>query len=165
MRLKFQSPTGMHDVLPEDQKYFKKIYDVVDETVSFYNFQKIETPALEETELFLKGIGLSTEVVQKQMFSFRTKGGDPLTLRPEVTAPLIRAYIKSGMQRFRVPLCTYTLDMNCLVEFIKPLNTDNFLCCQLISSLDSQRVYPALASSSFFFGYFMDNSVQECHIT
>ena len=60
MRLKFQSPTGMHDVLPEDQKYFKKIYDVVDETVSLYNFQKIETPALEETELFLKGIGLST---------------------------------------------------------------------------------------------------------
>ena len=104
MRLKFQSPTGMHDILPEDQRYFEKIYNVVNEIVGFYNFQKIETPALEETELFSKGIGLSTEVVQKQMFSFRTRGGDHLTLRPEGTAPVIRAYIQNGMQSFPKPV-------------------------------------------------------------
>ena len=104
MRIKFQSPTGMHDVLPEDQRYFEKIYNVVNEIVGFYNFQKIGTPALEDTELFSKGIGLSTEVVQKQMFSFRTKGGDHLTLRPEGTAPVIRAYIQNGMQSFPKPV-------------------------------------------------------------
>jgi len=101
---KFQSPTGMHDILAEDQKYFQKIYDIVKEIASFYNFQKIETPILEETELFSRGIGLSTDVVQKEMFSFKTKGGDVLTLRPEGTAPVVRAYIENGMQNLPQPV-------------------------------------------------------------
>ena len=101
---KFHSPTGMHDTLAEDQKYFQKIYDIVKEIASFYNFQKIETPILEETELFSRGIGLSTDVVQKEMFSFKTKGGDVLTLRPEGTAPVVRAYIENGMQNLPQPV-------------------------------------------------------------
>ena len=101
---KFQSPTGMHDILAEDQKYFQKIYDIVKEIASFYNFQKIETPILEETELFSRGIGLSTDVVQKEMFSFKTKGGDVLTLRPEGTTPVVRAYIENGMQNLPQPV-------------------------------------------------------------
>ena len=103
-RPKFQSPTGMHDILAEDQKYFQKIYDVVKEIASFYNFQKIETPILEEIELFSRGIGLSTDIVQKEMFSFKTKGGDVLTLRPEGTAPVVRAYIENGMQNLPQPV-------------------------------------------------------------
>ena len=98
---KFQSPTGMHDILPEDEKYFQKIYDIVKEIASFYNFQKIETPILEETELFSRGIGFSTDIVGKQMFTLRTKGGDYLTLRPEFTASIVRAYIEHGM--FNLP--------------------------------------------------------------
>ena len=94
----------MHDILAEDQKYFQKIYDVVKEIASFYNFQKIETPILEETELFSRGIGLSTDIVQKEMFSFKTKGGDVLTLRPEGTAPIIRAFIEKGMQNLPQPV-------------------------------------------------------------
>ena len=101
---KFQSPTGMHDVLPEDQKYFQKIYEVCQDIVNFYGFQKIETPILEETELFSKGIGLATDIVGKQMFTLRTKGGDYLTLRPEGTAPLVRAYIEHGMQNLPQPV-------------------------------------------------------------
>ena len=101
---KFHSPTGMHDTLAEDQKYFQKIYDIVKEIASFYNFQKIETPILEETELFSRGIGLSTDVVQKEMFSFKTKGGDVLTLRPEGTASIVRAYIEKGMQNLPQPV-------------------------------------------------------------
>ena len=104
MKLKFQSPTGMHDILPEDQKYFKKIYDTVEEIAEFYNFKKIETPILEETDLFSRGIGLSTDVVKKQMFSFRTKGGDHLTMRPEGTASVIRAYLQNGMQNLPRPI-------------------------------------------------------------
>jgi len=98
---KFQSPTGMHDVLPEEQRYYQKIYDIVEDIADFYQFQKIETPILEETELFSRGIGFSTDIVGKQMFSFRTKGGDYLTLRPEFTASIVRAYIEHGM--FNLP--------------------------------------------------------------
>ena len=66
----------MHDILSEEQKYFQKIYDIVKEIADFYQFQKIETPILEQTELFSKGTGISTDIVQKQMFTLRTRGGD-----------------------------------------------------------------------------------------
>ncbi len=100
-KLKFQSPTGMHDILLEEQKYFQKICEVCEDIADFYQFQKIETPILEETELFLKGTGLTTDIVQKQMYSLRTKGGDYLTLRPEFTPGVVRAYIEHGM--FNLP--------------------------------------------------------------
>jgi len=101
---KFQLPTGMHDILPEEHKYFQKIYDVCQDVAAFYGFQRIETPILEETELFSKGIGLATDIVGKQMFTLRTKGGDYLTLRPEGTAPVVRAYIEKGMQNLPQPV-------------------------------------------------------------
>jgi len=101
---KFQKPTGMHDILPEEQKYFQKIYEVCEDIANFYRFQKIETPILEETELFSKGIGLSTDIVGKEMFNLRTKGGNYLSLRPEGTAPIVRAYIENGMQNLPLPV-------------------------------------------------------------
>ena len=101
---KFQRPTGMHDILPEEQKYYKRIYDVVSNVADFYGFGKIDTPVLEEIELFSKGIGLATDIVKKQMYSLRTKGGDFLGLRPEWTAPIVRAYIENGMQNLPQPL-------------------------------------------------------------
>jgi len=100
-KLKFQSPTGMHDILLEEQKYFQKICEACEDIAGFYQFQKIETPILEETELFSKGTGLTTDIVQKQMYSLRTKGGDYLTLRPEFTPGIVRAYIEHGM--FNLP--------------------------------------------------------------
>jgi len=101
---KFQSPTGMHDILPENQGYFEKIYDVVKEIADFYQFQKIETPILEETELFSRGLGMATDIVGKEMFTLRTKGGDSLTLRPEETASIVRAYIQHGMFNLPQPI-------------------------------------------------------------
>lgn len=103
-KVKFQTPTGMHDILPEDQKYFQKIYKTVEEVADFYDFKKIDTPILEDLELFSRGVGLSTDVVQKEMFNLKTKGGDYLSLRPEGTAPLIRAYIQHGMQSLPQPV-------------------------------------------------------------
>jgi len=94
----------MHDILPEDQKYFDKVFDVVRQMANFYGFKRIETPLLEETELFSRGIGLATEIVKKQMFTFKTKGGDHLSLRPEGTAPVVRAFIEHGMQNFPQPV-------------------------------------------------------------
>ena len=101
---KFQSPTGMRDILPKDQKYYQKIYDVVSDVVKFYGFSKINTPILEETELFSKGTGVSTDIVKKEMYSFRTKGGDFLTLKPEGTPSVVRSYIENGMQSLPQPV-------------------------------------------------------------
>lgn len=101
---KFQTPRGMHDILPEDQKYFQKIYDVCQSAANFYGFSKIDTPILEETALFEKGTGTNTDIVQKQMFTLRTKGGDYLTLRPEGTPAVARAYIQHGMANLPQPV-------------------------------------------------------------
>ena len=103
-KLKYQNPTGMRDILPEDQKYYKRIYEVVSGIAEFYGFRKIDTPALEQEELFLKGVGSSSDIVQKQMYSLKTKGGDVLTLRPEWTAPVVRSYIQHGMQSWSQPV-------------------------------------------------------------
>lgn len=103
-RAKFQTPTGMHDILPEEQMYFRKIHEAVEKIVDFYGFGKIDTPILEQTELFSKGIGLDTDIVQKEMFTFRTKGGDVLSLRPEGTAPVVRAYLEKGMFNLSQPV-------------------------------------------------------------
>ncbi|MCH8741813.1 histidine--tRNA ligase [Patescibacteria group bacterium] len=100
----YQTPTGMHDVLPQDQRYFQKIYNICENIVSFYGFQKIETPIVETAELFSKGIGLATDIVEKQMYVFRTKGGDWLALRPEGTASVVRAFIEHGMQSLPKPV-------------------------------------------------------------
>jgi len=101
---RFQAPTGMHDILPEDQKYFKKIYDVVSDIADFYGFGKIDTPILENEELFSGGVGLTTDIAQKQMYQLKTKGGDSLCLRPEGTASVVRAYIENGMNTRPQPL-------------------------------------------------------------
>ena len=93
----------MRDIFGKNQEYFNRIYEVAKKVATFYGFKKITTPILEETELFSRGIGLSTEVVKKQMFSFKTKGGDDLTLRPEGTAPIVRAYIEHGMKSLPSP--------------------------------------------------------------
>lgn len=101
---KFQTPTGMHDILPKDQAYFRKIYNVVESIANFYGFGKIDTPILELSELFSKGVGLDTDIVQKEMFNLKTRGGDHLSLRPEGTAPVVRAYIQKGMINLPQPV-------------------------------------------------------------
>ena len=101
---KIQIPTGMHDILGEDQEYFQKIHDAAKEVVNFYHFKKITTPIIEETELFVKGTGAFTDIVEKEMFSLRTKGGDSLSLRPEGTPGVVRAYIEHGMRNLPQPL-------------------------------------------------------------
>ncbi len=100
----FQTPSGMHDILPEDEVYYNEVLRVAKEVADFYGFQKIETPILEDTQLFEKGTGFSTDVVQKQMFSLRTLGGDHLTLRPEGTPGVVRAYIQHGMRALPKPV-------------------------------------------------------------
>src|SRR3989338_4317611 len=107
-RLRFQTPTGMHDVLPEDEPFYQRIMRVAQEIAQFYGFQKIDTPILEDAELFSRGVGLTTDIVEKQMYTLRTKGGDLLALRPEFTAAITRAYIEHGMFNLPQPVKLFT---------------------------------------------------------
>lgn len=98
---KFQSLTGMHDILPNDQKYFQKIYNICENIARFYGFRKIDTPILEDADLFSRGVGVNTDIVQKEMYTVKTKGGDLYALRPEGTASVARSFIQHGM--FNLP--------------------------------------------------------------
>lgn len=98
----------MHDLLPKDQVFFQKIYQTAGNIANFYNYQRIDTPMVENAELFSKGIGLATDIVEKQMYVFRSKGGDSLALRPEFTAAIVRAYIEHGMFNLPQPVKFYS---------------------------------------------------------
>lgn len=94
----------MHDILPADQFYYQKVYETAKEIAEFYNFAKIDTPILEDSDLFVKGTGATTDIVQKQMYTLKTRGGDSLTLRPEGTPPIVRAYLQHGMANWAQPV-------------------------------------------------------------
>jgi len=108
-KTKLQTLTGMHDILPQDQIYLKKIQKSVESITNYYNFQRIDTPILEDAELFSKGTGASTDIVQKEMYTFRTKGGDLVALRPEFTPGIARSYTEHGMHNLPQPVKLWTL--------------------------------------------------------
>ena len=94
----------MHDMLSGDIRYLERIIDMAKEIAEFYGFLPIQTPHLEHAELFSRPLGEMSEVVEKQMYTFRTKGGDLLALRPEATAQIMRAYSESGMNSWPHPV-------------------------------------------------------------
>jgi histidyl-tRNA synthetase len=102
-KFSFQSPKGMHDVLPEDFLYRERIEKSLKKITGFYNFAHIETPALEDIKLFERGTGLTSEIVSKQMFTVKTKGENVLALRPEMTPGVLRAYIQNGFVHAMIP--------------------------------------------------------------
>jgi histidyl-tRNA synthetase len=99
----FQSAKGMHDVLPSDEPYWEKIESVVRSLASAYGFSRIEPPVLEFAELYNKTSGEESDVVQKEMYTLKTKGGDFLALRPEYTPGISRAYMQHGLSRLGQP--------------------------------------------------------------
>ncbi|MBI4709232.1 MAG: histidine--tRNA ligase [Candidatus Portnoybacteria bacterium] len=99
-----QAPRGTYDILPEDQIYWERVFRVVKELANDYGFEKIDTPIIEDTELFIKGTGQTTDIVEKQMYTLKTKGGSSLTLRPEGTPGIIRAYLQNGLFNLPQPL-------------------------------------------------------------
>jgi len=100
----FSNIPGMPDILPNDSPLWLKVEEIVNSVANFYNFAKITTPILEEEELFIKGTGQDTEIVEKQMYSFKTKGGKRVVLRPEFTPSIVRAYIQNGMGSLPKPV-------------------------------------------------------------
>lgn len=98
---------GMHDILPKDQPYWEYIYHKAASLVKCFGFKKIDTPVLEKTSLFARGIGESTDIVQKEMFSFTDKSGDSVSMRPEPTAGICRAFVEHGMKNMSQPVKFY----------------------------------------------------------
>ncbi len=99
----------MRDILPADQPWWDRVAKVSRELAEFYGFGRIDTPVLEYQRLFEKGTGADTEVVQKEMYTLKTKGGDILALRPEFTPPVMRAYVEHGMSRLGQPQKLYSI--------------------------------------------------------
>ena len=86
MALQFKSPKGTKDILPSEIYRWHYIENSLRSVFAKYNFHEIRTPVFEETELFARGIGQSTDIVRKEMYTFSDKGGKSYTLRPEMTA-------------------------------------------------------------------------------
>lgn len=94
----------MHDILPDEYIFYQNIYDKAEEISSYYGFQPIQTPHLEKTDLFTASIGAATDIIEKQMYTLKTRGGDGLALRPEGTAPVMRSYLEHGMHNLPQPV-------------------------------------------------------------
>jgi len=108
-KTKFQAPKGMSDILPEDRIYWDKVERVVNKLAREYSFERLDPPILESTDLFVKGTGAFTDIVEKEMYSLRTKGGDKLTLRPEFTPSIIRAYLENDLSNLSHPVKLYSI--------------------------------------------------------
>jgi histidyl-tRNA synthetase len=101
------SPKGMRDLMNEEYYSFQGFFEKAQEVAIYYGFKPIETPIMENEEIFTTSIGEGTDIIDKEMYTLKTKGGDHLALRPEHTAPLARAYIEHGMQNMPQPVMFY----------------------------------------------------------
>jgi histidyl-tRNA synthetase len=108
MAEKFKAPRGTFDVLAEQEPVRRRIHDTARRALEAAGYGWIETPVFEDTDLFARGVGQSTDIVQKQMFTFEDQGGRSLTLRPEATASICRAYLEHGMQKRAQPVKLWT---------------------------------------------------------
>jgi len=95
---------GMHDILPRDEKYWRPMYNIAQTLAAHFQFGRIETPILEELNLFVRSLGKGTDVVDKEMYFFEDKDGAKVCLRPEMTAAVVRAYIMHGFSNMPQPV-------------------------------------------------------------
>jgi len=105
--VKFESPRGTHDVLPAEQPLWEKVIREAEELCALYGYRRITTPLFEDTSLFTRTSGQGSDIVQKEMYTFTDRGDRSLTLRPEGTAPVARAYIQHGLHREPQPVKTF----------------------------------------------------------
>jgi len=105
----YKAPRGTRDILPEDQPHWRFIEERIHRLCQLYSYRKINIPIFEETSLFERGVGEGTDIVEKEMYSFVDKGGTELTLRPEFTAGVVRAYLEHGMHVLPQPVKLYSI--------------------------------------------------------
>jgi histidyl-tRNA synthetase len=100
--------TGMNDVLFEEQRYWRHILERIQYVTDLYGYQRIDVPVMEATSLFVRGVGAGTDIVEKEMYSFEDRDGTHISLRPEFTAIIMRAYIENGLHVLPSPLKVWT---------------------------------------------------------
>ncbi|MGI6376067.1 MAG: histidine--tRNA ligase [Anaerolineae bacterium] len=105
----YTAPRGTIDILPEDQPYWDLLRAEIQRVTEQFGYQRIDVPCFEETSLYVRGVGEGTDIVDKEMYSFQDKGGRDITLRPEFTAGIVRAYIEHGMRTLPQPVKLYTI--------------------------------------------------------
>ena len=104
-----EAPRGTHDILPADQPLWQRATGEMETVCALYGYRRIQTPAFEDTELFARTSGAGSDVVQKEMYTFEDRSGRSLTLRPEGTAPICRAYVQHGLHREPQPVKLFTI--------------------------------------------------------
>jgi histidyl-tRNA synthetase len=107
--VRIEAPPGTHDILPSDQARWRHVVGTAEALLGLYCYRPIQTPGFEDTSLFARTSGEGSDVVQKEMYTFEDRGGRSLTLRPEATAPICRAYLEHGLHREPQPVKAYTL--------------------------------------------------------
>ncbi len=107
--LVLQSLRGMKDVLPQDQSYWEQARRVAEKLARDYGFSRIDIPLVEFANLFTRNIGAGTDIVEKEMYSFTTRGGDKVALRPEFTAGICRSFIQHGMHTLSKPVKLFSI--------------------------------------------------------
>jgi len=105
--MSFEAPKGTHDVLPREWPRWQRVLDEAERLCRAYGYRRIVTPTFEETELFARSSGEASDVVSKEMYTFEDRGSRSLTLRPEATAQVCRAYVEHGLQREPQPVKTW----------------------------------------------------------
>jgi len=105
----FEAPRGTHDILPSEQPLWRLVTGEAERLCSLYGYRPIQTPGFEDTGVFERTSGQGSDVVHKEMYTFTDRGDRSLTLRPEGTAPIARAYLEHGMFREAQPVKLYTI--------------------------------------------------------
>jgi histidyl-tRNA synthetase len=105
--MSIEAPKGTHDVLPREWPAWQRVLDEAERLCAAYGYRRIVTPTFEETELFARSSGEASDIVSKEMYSFEDRGERSLTLRPEGTAQVCRAYVEHGLQRDPQPVKTW----------------------------------------------------------
>lgn len=106
--MKYQAPRGTYDIQPEEQAYWRYVIDTTRRICRLYGYEQIDVPIFENTALFERGVGETTDIVEKEMYTFTDRSGDSMTLRPEFTAGLCRSYVEHKMHGRPQPLRFFT---------------------------------------------------------
>jgi len=107
--LTIERPRGTHDILPSEQPLWRRATDEIERLCALYGYRRIQTPVFEDTALFERTAGVGSDVVQKEMYTFTDRSNRSLTLRPEGTAPICRAFVEHGLHREPQPQKLYTI--------------------------------------------------------
>ena len=105
----YQAPRGTSDILPVEQAYWRYAEQKAVSACQLYGYERIDVPTFEDTRLFSRSVGEETDIVEKEMYTFDDRGGNKLTLRPEGTASICRAYVEHGLHNLPQPVKLYYL--------------------------------------------------------